>query len=110
MSKDYWETMAEPLPNSKDFGFEPPEDWRENTGALIDAAEAFKRTVGYYRWQIAQCEWSIRRLQAELDYLAGSEGAYAEYVRRSNPHAIRYENERINECLAKIIEIEGRAA
>ena len=61
-------------------------------------------------WLIAQCEWSIRRLQAELDRQADSEGAYAEYVRRSNPHAIRYEQGRINECLAKIVELEGRAA
>ena len=107
---NYYKIMAEPLPNSKDFGFEPPEDWRKNADALIDAAEEFKKTVGYYRWQIAQCEWSIRRLQAEIDHLADSRDAYAEYVRHSHPHAIRHERERINECLAKIIEIEGRAA
>lgn len=93
----YWEIMEEPLPNSKDFGFEPPENWQEDKDALIAAAEAFKCTEGYWLWQIAMSEWMIRRERAEIERQADSEGAYAEWVRRNNPSAIAYEQRNIAE-------------
>lgn len=102
---DYYKIMAEPLPRSRDFGFEPPENWREDADALNAAVDAFKATEGYWLWEIAMSEWSIHREQAELDRQAEGEGAYAEWVKSNNPHAIAYEKQNIakfEEELAKL--------
>ena len=101
----YHEIMAEPMPSSEDFGFEPPENWREDTDALIAAADAFEHTEGYWLWQIAVCEWMIRRTQAELDRHADGKSGYAEWVRRNNPSTIAYEKRLIAKYEGKLKEV-----
>ena len=108
MSKTYWEIMDEPLPKAEDYGFDCD---GAHDPLLIEKADAFRRTEGHWRWQIAMSGWMIRRQQAELDRQAGSKGAYAEWVRRNNPHAIAYERERIVEYEQEIEDIrKGSAA
>lgn len=100
-SWDFWDIMNEPLPNSRDFGF----DCKPSDPDLHSKAEEFQRTEGYWRWEIAMCEWMIRRRQAELDYLADNDGAYGAWVKRSYSHDIEYELKRIEEYELKIEEI-----
>jgi len=94
--KSYEEVMAEPLPNSKDFGYDGDYD-------------EFDRSEGYYRWQIAMCEWSIRRHEAELERHGGGESEYAAYVRRSSASAIRYERDLIAKYTDRIDSMKGAA-
>lgn len=93
----YQEIMAEPLPNSKDFGF---------TGDY----DGFLNSEGYFRWQIAMCEWSIRRAEAELEMHGQGDSEYAAYVRRSTKSEIRYEKEFIAKFEERIEQIGKEAA
>lgn len=101
-SWDFWDAMNEPLPNSRDFGF----DCETSDPDLVEKAEAFKKTEGYWRWEIAMSEWMIRRCRAEIEYYADHDGAYAAWVRRSLPSDIDYELENIAEYEREIEKIE----
>lgn len=107
---NYYEIMAEPLPRAEEFGFEPPAGWRDDSDALIEAADRFKGTEGYWLWQIAMSEWMMRRVQAEIDRQADSDGAYAEWVRRNNPATIAYEQRNIAEYEHELAKLRAHAA
>ena len=87
--KSYHEIMAEPLPSSLDFGFDG------NAADLAAESVRFGSTRGYVEFQIALCEWQMRRDCAELLQHGKHGSGYGEWVLRNIPWAIKDEQERL---------------
>lgn len=90
--EEYDAIMAEPLPNSLNYGFVPGPD-------LIESARLFEQTPGAYQWRIDMCIWSIRRDLAELiEHGTGKDSpGYGGWCSRNLPYSVKWEAHRIEE-------------